>query len=485
MKQIHGTIVSRGVFLTFSSLTFTTLFFPAVLILYFICADLRWRNGVLLVASLIFYSWGEPIWVLAMIGSTAINYVAAMLIDRASSPGLRKTALVVGAVASLAVLFYFKYAAFLVNSVTSLFGVSFSIPVLELPIGISFYTFQVLTYTVDVYRDKSPVQRDPFKLMLYVSCFPQLIAGPIVQYSDVAVMLDERESTLEGFTEGMKRFAVGLSKKVLLANVCGLIIEELPSAAGAGGMSVLGAWYISVLYSLQLYFDFSGYSDMAIGMGRIFGFTYKENFNYPYISKSASEFWRRWHISLGSFFRDYVYIPLGGNRRGRARTALNLAIVWALTGLWHGASWNFVIWGLYYGVLIILEKLVLADFREKLPGAAQHIAALLLIVVGWTVFYYTDMGCLGKHLGAMFGIGAAGLSDPVTMAVIRKYTVLPLIAAIASLPILPRLKAWLGKHEKLEGAADIVSLVCLTALMLLSMIFIVGQSYNPFIYFRF
>ena len=471
--------------MTFSSLTFTTLFFPAVLILYFICTDLRWRNGVLLVASLIFYSWGEPIWVLAMIGSTAINYVAAMLIDRASSPGLRKTALVVGAAASLAVLFYFKYAAFLVNSVTSLFGVSFSIPVLELPIGISFYTFQVLTYTVDVYRDKSPVQRDPFKLMLYVSCFPQLIAGPIVQYSDVAVMLDERESTLEGFTEGMKRFAVGLSKKVLLANVCGLIIEELPSAAGASGMSVLGAWYISVLYSLQLYFDFSGYSDMAIGMGRIFGFTYKENFNYPYISKSASEFWHRWHISLGSFFRDYVYIPLGGNRRGRARTALNLAIVWALTGLWHGASWNFVIWGLYYGVLIILEKLVLADFREKLPGAAQHIAALFLIVVGWTVFYYTDMGCLGKHLGAMFGIGAAGLSDPVTMAVIRKYTVLPLIAAIASLPILPQLKAWLRKHEKLEGAADIVSLVCLTALMLLSMIFIVGQSYNPFIYFRF
>ena len=471
--------------MTFSSLTFTTLFFPAVLILYFICTDLRWRNGVLLVASLIFYSWGEPIWVLAMIGSTAINYVAAMLIDRASSPGLRKTALVVGAAASLAVLFYFKYAAFLVNSVTSLFGVSFSIPVLELPIGISFYTFQVLTYTVDVYRGKSPVQRDPFKLMLYVSCFPQLIAGPIVQYSDVAVMLDERESTPDGFTEGMKRFAVGLSKKVLLANVCGLIIEELPSAAGASGMSVLGAWYISVLYSLQLYFDFSGYSDMAIGMGRIFGFTYKENFNYPYISKSASEFWHRWHISLGSFFRDYVYIPLGGNRRGRARTALNLAIVWALTGLWHGASWNFVIWGLYYGVLIILEKLVLADFREKLHGAAQHIAALFLIVVGWTVFYYTDMGCLGKHLGAMFGIGAAGLSDPVTMAVMRKYTVLPLIAAIASLPILPRLKAWLGKHEKLEGAADIVSLVCLTALMLLSMIFIVGQSYNPFIYFRF
>ena len=318
--------------MTFSSLTFTTLFFPAVLILYFICTDLRWRNGVLLVASLIFYSWGEPIWVLAMIGSTAINYVSAMLIGRASSPGLRKTALVVGAAASLAVLFYFKYAAFLVNSVTSLFGVSFSIPVLELPIGISFYTFQVLTYTVDVYRDKSPVQRDPFKLMLYVSCFPQLIAGPIVQYSDVAVMLDERESTPEGFTEGMKRFAVGLSKKVLLANVCGLIIEELPSAAGASGMSVLGAWYISVLYSLQLYFDFSGYSDMAIGMGRIFGFTYKENFNYPYISKSASEFWRRWHISLGSFFCLYAPMPAvtasGHSRKSPTAPAPSLSAHW-------------------------------------------------------------------------------------------------------------------------------------------------------------
>ena len=423
--------------MTFSSLTFTTLFFPAVLILYFICTDLRWRNGVLLVASLIFYSWGEPIWVLAMIGSTAINYVAAMLIGRASSPGLRKTALVVGAAASLAVLFYFKYAAFLVNSVTSLFGVSFSIPVLELPIGISFYTFQVLTYTVDVYRDKSPVQRDPFKLMLYVSCFPQLIAGPIVQYSDVAVMLDERESTPDGFTEGMKRFAVGLSKKVLLANVCGLIIEELPSAAGASGMSVLGAWYISVLYSLQLYFDFSGYSDMAIGMGRIFGFTYKENFNYPYISKSASEFWHRWHISLGSFFRDYVYIPLGGNRKGRGRQILNLLVVWALTGLWHGASWNFVLWGLYFFVLLAIEKQIMPKL-ERLPFVVRNLMTMFFVLIGWVLFSHTNMAEIGKNFAAMF-CGAPFTNRNTTTRLLNSLPLLIVCGIGAS--VLPR---WFG-----------------------------------------
>ena len=471
--------------MTFSSLSFTMLFFPIVLILYFISSNLRWRNGVLLIFSLLFYSWGEPVWVLAMIGSTAINYVAALFIDRAASPVQRKIALTIGAIASLIVLFYFKYAAFLFNSFSSLFGFSVNIPVLELPIGISFYTFQVLTYTVDVYRKKSPVQRNPFKLMLYVSCFPQLIAGPIVQYSDVAAMLDKRESTLTDFNEGMKRFAVGLAKKVLIANVCGLIIEELPSAAAGDSLSLLCAWYISILYSLQLYFDFSGYSDMARAMGRILGFTYKENFNYPYISKSAAEFWRRWHISLGSFFRDYVYIPLGGNRCRPGRMALNLAVVWMLTGLWHGASWNFVIWGLYYGLLIIIERLVISAFREKLPAFVQHISALFFIVVGWTIFYYTDMACLGQHLGAMFGLGSAGLSDSVTMAVIRKYSVFPLFAAVASLPVLPCFSSLLRRSGKHETAIELFSLICLSFIILLSIIFIVGQSYNPFIYFRF
>lgn len=475
--------------MTFSSLTFTTLFFPAVLILYFICTDLRWRNGVLLVASLIFYSWGEPIWVLAMIGSTAINYVAAMLIDRASSPGLRKTALVVGAAASLAVLFYFKYAAFLVNSVTSLFGVSFSIPVLELPIGISFYTFQVLTYTVDVYRGKSPVQRDPFKLMLYVSCFPQLIAGPIVQYSDVAVMLDERESTLEGFTEGMKRFAVGLSKKVLLANVCGLIIEELPSAAGASGISVLGAWYISVLYSLQLYFDFSGYSDMAIGMGRIFGFTYKENFNYPYISKSASEFWRRWHISLSSWLRDYLYISLGGNRKGKLRTYGNLLVTMVLGGLWHGAAIRFILWGTLHGVALALHKLWMAVVPgAKATGAQMHwwsraagvFFTFNLVCLGWLMFRAESMQTVELMLHQIF----SNFNVPMIPQVIAGYAgVFALIGAGYLLHLMPGCVD--RAAQRLVANAPLVLQVVMAAAMIWCVMQIKSSDIQPFIYFQF
>jgi len=469
----------------FSSLLFMTLFLPIVLILYFIKSDIKWRNGVLLIASLIFYSWGEPVWVVAMLGSTVINYICAAIIDRAKTGFGRKISLFIGVVASVAALFYFKYAAFLFNSFTGLVGSSLTIPMLELPVGISFYTFQVLTYTVDVYRRKSPVQKNLFKLLLYISCFPQLIAGPIVQYSDVAQMLDERTSSVDDFTAGMKRFAVGLSKKVLLANTCGLILEQIPLASGSASPSVLGAWYVALLYSLQLYFDFSGYSDMAIGLGRIFGFTYKENFNYPYISKSASEFWRRWHISLGSFFRDYVYIPLGGNRRGTGRTILNLLAVWMLTGLWHGASWNFVLWGLYYGVILIVERFVFGDRLKRAPGILTVPYTLLIIMVGWMIFYYTDLGSMLRHIGAMFGIAADGIADAVTLAVIRKYTVLPLVGVIAALPVLPAIKKRLQPDALTWRIAAAGSAVVLTGVLVLSLIFIVGQSYNPFIYFRF
>lgn len=456
-----------------------------VLILYFLFDNLRWRNRILLIASLLFYSWGEPVWVLGMIGATAVNYVAALFATENNRLFVRKIAVVIGVIVSLSVLFYFKYAAFLFNSFASIFGASLEIPVLQLPVGISFYTFQVLTYTVDVYRGKSPVQRNPFKLMLYVSCFPQLIAGPIVQYSDVAVMLDNRTSTLESFVEGMKRFAVGLSKKVLIANVCGMIIEELPAVSAGASVSLICSWYISILYSLQLYFDFSGYSDMAIGMGKIFGFSYKQNFNYPYISKSISEFWRRWHISLGSFFRDYVYIPLGGNRRSKMRVIFNLSVVWALTGLWHGASWNFVIWGVYYGLLIIGERFLFSSVIEMIPSFFRRCITMFLVVLGWTIFYYTDMSLLSGHLGAMFGVGANGITDEVTMAVIRKYTVFPLIALFASLPVVPGIKALVNKAVGESTVLEILSLIFLSALVLLSVIFLVGQSYNPFIYFRF
>jgi len=465
----------------FSSLTFLTLFLPIVLLLYFIRGSIRWKNGVLLGASLLFYSWGEPVWVLAMVASTTVNYFCAFLLEKLTGKAARRAVLTLGVVASLAALFYFKYAAFLFNSLAGVAGMQLKLPVLELPVGISFYTFQVLTYTVDVYRGKSPVQRSLPKLLLYISCFPQLIAGPIVQYSDVAAMLDSRSCTADDFTAGMKRFCTGLSKKVLMANVCGAMMEQLPAVTAGAAPSVLAAWYGAALYALQLYFDFSGYSDMAIGLGRVLGFSYKANFNYPYISQSATEFWRRWHISLGSFFRDYVYIPLGGNRRGAVRTVVNLLAVWMLTGLWHGASWNFVLWGLYYGVILIAERFLLKKWLDKLPGLVKIPGTLVVILVGWMLFYYTDLTLGIKHIGAMFGIGAQGLTDPVTMAVIRKYTALPLLYALAATPILP----WLRK--KLPGSCqlDAVSTAVQTVLLVLCGLFIVGQSYNPFIYFRF
>ncbi len=471
--------------MVFSSITFLTLFLPIVLIFYFIRGSLSWRNGVLLIASILFYAWGEPVWILAMIASVLINYVCAMAIDRARSLLARRVSLVVGVIASLAALFYFKYAAFLFNSLTGLVGLSLKLPVLELPVGISFYTFQVLTYTVDVYRKKSPVQRSLPKLMLYISCFPQLIAGPIVQYTDVAAMLDRRTTTLEDFTAGIKRLAVGLGKKVILANTMGLILGKLPAVSENASISVLCAWYGAMLYSLQLYFDFSGYSDMAIGLGRVFGFAYKENFNYPYISKSASEFWRRWHISLGAFFRDYVYIPLGGNRKGRLRTIFNLLTVWMLTGLWHGASWNFALWGIYYGILLILERFVMKKWLDRLPALVTVPYSLFVVMIGWMIFYYTDLACVGVHIGAMFGIGSAGLSDAVTLAVIKKYTLLPLIGAAAAMPVLPWLRSKIPLDSPMERVCELASTVFLTGVLILSVIFIVGQSYNPFIYFRF
>ena len=475
--------------MVFSSLTFLLLFFPIVLFFYFLVDGLRWKNGVLLIFSLLFYAWGEPVWVLAMIGSTLINYICALVISQSRNGIMRKIALTIGVVASVAMLFYFKYAAFLFNSFSGIFGAGVTLPVLELPIGISFYTFQILTYTVDVYRGKAPCMRSFPRLMLYISCFPQLIAGPIVQYADVCEALSDRKSTSDGFIMGMRRFSVGLAKKVLIANVCALALKQMP-IDGNSSLSFLGAWYAAILYSLQIYFDFAGYSDMAIGMGHVFGFKYKENFNYPYISKSVSEFWRRWHISLGSFFRDYVYIPLGGNRKGAVRTVINLLIVWSLTGFWHGAEWNFLLWGAYYGVLIILERFVLKNLIEKLPGFICLIVTLIFVVFGWVIFYYTDLSALGSHILAMVGLSleggklvGAGFTDPVTMAVIRKYTVAPLIAIIACTPIVPALGKVFKNKDSL--VVNFVGNAFYIGAIILSLLFIVGQSYNPFIYFRF
>lgn len=454
---------------------------------------MHWRNGVLLFASLVFYAWGEPVWILAMLFSTFVNYACAYAIDSAKSRRVRRLFLILGVLVSIAALVYCKYAAFFVNSAATLFPAIPEIPVLQLPIGISFYTFQVLTYTADVYRKKAPVQKNPLLLLLYVSCFPQLIAGPIVQYADVAGMLSCRESTADGFATGMKRFAVGLMKKVLIANICGAALEMTAQAGTGVSLSFTGAWLSAALFSMQLYFDFSAYSDMAIGLGRIFGFTYKENFNYPYISRSIGEFWRRWHISLGAFFRDYVYIPLGGNRKGILRTMLNLLIVWALTGLWHGASWNFVLWGVYYGVLLLLERFVFKRLLAHIPAFIRHILTLLLVITGWVMFYYTDFSAMREHLLAMIGLvqnesgtlSLAALIDGAAISVLKKYTVFPLVAAVACTPVIPWLKQRFDKTPRLTRTGDILSAVLLSLSMVLCVLFLVGQSFNPFIYFRF
>ena len=477
--------------MVFSSLTFLLIFFPLFLALYFGRRKIAWRNGVLLAASLIFYGWSEPVWILAMVFSTGVNYACARAIARAKRPAARRGYLAAAVAVSLGFLFYFKYADFTFNALRGLAGLPRLNLGIALPIGISFYTFQILTYTVDVYRGRCRVQKRFSRLLLYVSCFPQLIAGPIVQYADVAHEIGKRETTMEDFSSGMRRFAIGLSKKVLLANICGRILEETALAGGGAPLSFLGAWLSAFLYALQLYFDFSAYSDMAIGIGRVLGFTYKENFNYPYVSRSATEFWRRWHISLGSFFREYVYIPLGGNRRGAARTALNLLIVWALTGLWHGASWNFVLWGLYYGALLLIERFALKKVLDKIPGAVRWAVTFLLTLAGWVIFYYTDLSAVGEHLLAMIGLvrGEAGLMraafiDEAARTVLKTYTVYPLIAFVCALPVVPSLREKITTR-RLERRVNAATTLLLTLLAAASVVFLIGQSYNPFIYFRF
>ncbi len=469
--------------MVFSSLSFLLYFFPIVLLLYFIRKDIRWRNGVLLVASLFFYAWGEPIWIVAMLASTVVNYFAAKKIVKEKNKKKRKMWMIAGVSVSAAFLFVFKYASFIVNSTLGLISPSLKIPVLELPIGISFYTFQVITYTVDVYLKKQRAQKRFSRLLLYVSCFPQLIAGPIVQYNDVATQLSKRTSTPDGFSEGMQRFIIGLGKKVIFANICGAALTKMPLAGGEAAMSVVGAWYAAFLYTLQIYFDFSGYSCMAIGLGKIFGFDYKENFDHPYASFSVREFWRRWHISLGSFFRDYVYIPLGGNRKGLKRTVINTLVVWSLTGFWHGANWTFLVWGAYYGIILTIDLLGGRKITNVLPKPVNWLVTMVLVMISWVIFYYPTLPQAITHIGAMFGVGVPGI-DENSLQIIKTYSIFPLIAFIASLPV----TTWLKKLSfvKNETAlSNALKLIWLTACLILSVFFLVGQSYNPFIYFQF
>lgn len=475
--------------MVFSSMTFMAFFLPAVLLLYFLLPYTKWRNAVLIIFSLIFYAWGEPQRVFIMLASILVNYFMALVISETESKRLKTAALLVCMSLTLGVLVYFKYFAFFANSICGFLGIEELVQPKSLPIGISFYTFQIITYTVDVYKGKTPVQRSLPRLMLYISFFPQLIAGPIVNYSYIAPYLGERKTSVEEIYAGLRRFIIGLSKKVLLANVCGEILAEMDMG---GSLSVLGAWLGAVAYSLQIYFDFSGYSDMAIGLGRVFGFKFLENFNYPYISSSVTEFWRRWHISLGSFFREYVYIPLGGNRKGRGRQIINLAVVWALTGLWHGASWNFIAWGIYYGVLLIIEKQIWSAL-DRIPVFLRHAATLLIVIIGWVLFYHESLGAGLHHISAMFGLGATGIGDKVALYYLKQYFGFILIAILACLPWreivsgLGRSGAHSAREPFAEKAKNLEfpGTLVITVLFLLCVAFMVSGSYNPFLYFRF
>lgn len=471
--------------MVFSSLNFMYLFLPVCLLLYFILRGIKARNGLLLAMSLLFYAWGEPKWIVLMIVTTLVDYGAGLLVDKYRGQKQAKWALAGSVVITLSFLAVFKYLGFFNQNLNSIFGAELPTQIFNLPIGISFYTFQAITYVVDVYRGKARVQRSYVNLLLYVSLFPQLIAGPIVRYTDIAEQLESRETTIEGFARGITRFVTGLGKKVLLANIAGQIATSL-IGGDLSKASVLGAWLGIFAYTFQIYFDFSGYSDMAIGLGHMFGFTYVENFNYPYISKSITEFWRRWHISLSTFFRDYVYIPLGGNRRHQLR---NMFVVWALTGLWHGASWNFVLWGLYYFVFLAIEKLFLGRYLEKLPAVVGHVYALFIVVVGWVFFYFDDVSRLGQMLKLMFGFsGQAGVM-PTDTILLKNHLVFFMVAIVACIPVSKLVKALLIRFSRRgtvqEAVAGAVGIVYDVALLFFSTAALVGASYNPFLYFRF
>jgi len=462
--------------LVFSSLTFLLLFLPITIGLYFALPGIRWKNTILLIASVLFYAWGEPLWVVVLLALALLVWLCSAGVAKWENKWLRRLALAVGVISPMAVLAWVKYGGFLINPLLAPLGLC--LPETAMPLGISFFTFQIVTYVVDVYRNRELYQKNPLDLLLYISCFPQLVAGPIVRYQDVAGQMTSRQTTMEDFTAGMKRFACGLGKKVILANVCGMVVSAVTENQALYGMSVLGTWYMAVLYSLQIYFDFSGYSDMAIGMGRIFGFRYAENFNYPYVSKSVAEFWRRWHISLGTFFREYVYIPMGGNRVSRIRQLWNLLVVWGLTGLWHGASLNFVLWGLYYFVLIALERFVFKPVLDKLPALVRGIGTYALVLAGWIIFYFTDTAELLVYLKSLVGIGAPLFTNELWM-VICQYSYFPLVALAAAFPL------WKGLRQDVLDRLNGAYTLWLAVVFVLSVLMIVGQSYNPFIYFRF
>ena len=458
----------------FSSLSFLYYFLPCVLILYFI-APRSLKNSVLLFSSLFFYAWGEPKTVLLMLLAILCGYIFALLIERCRGRRLSRLFLILSIAVSAGILGFFKYADFFIQNFNALTGLSLPLLRVALPIGISFYTFQLISYTVDVYRGV-PARRNFIDLAAYIALFPQLIAGPIVRYSQIAEQLSSRRHSLEKAALGIRRFVLGLGKKVLLANALGQLCEVFRASQDK---SVLFFWLYAAANMLHIYFDFSGYSDMAIGLGKLFGFDFPENFNYPYISRSITEFWRRWHISLGSWFRDYVYIPMGGNRVSRPRWLLNILVVWLLTGFWHGAAWNFIVWGLFFAVFLILEKLWLQNWLEKAP-VLRRVYVLFIVMLSFIIFSADDMGQALSSLASLFGAGGLPLLSAEFLYTLKSYALLLIIAVIGATPLPARLFRRLG--DRLQSWLEIPALLLILAL---STAYLVDGSFNPFLYFRF
>lgn len=471
-------MVMEGITVVFSSLVFMFAYLVITLIIYYVTPR-KLRNLFLFLINLVFYGWGEPMLVLLMVINIAFNYLGGYLVDRfRSDQKKKKLFLIITCALDIGILAVFKYTGMITDTLNILPFLNIPDLNISLPIGISFYTFQTMSYVIDVYRNDAPVSKNFINFGTYVALFPQLIAGPIVRYRDVAYQLENRRETLDRFTKGVKLFMVGLGKKVLIANQMGTLTAMMFAHPDENG--VLGTWVGIIGYTFQIYFDFSGYSDMACGLGNMFGFEFLKNFNYPYISSSITDFWRRWHISLSTWFKEYVYIPLGGNRKGVGRQIINLLIVWGLTGLWHGASYNFIFWGLYYGGLLILEKFVLKRFLDRLPSAVRHIYTMFIVIIGWGLFYFTNVNELFGFLGDLFNF-SNGLFSESSLNLTLSYLPMLVVAGVASTPLGASL------YSKIEGKkyAWVAETLFCGIVLFISTSCLVKQSYNPFLYFRF
>jgi Predicted membrane protein involved in D-alanine export len=466
--------------MVFSSLPFLFFFFPIFLIIYFIVPN-RIKNIILLIFSLIFYAWGEPIYIVLMIFSSVVDYTNGRLIEKYYNNKIKKRIfLILSVIINLSLLGFFKYSNFLIENFNYFVGTNIDLLKLSLPIGISFYTFQTMSYSIDVYRGKVKASHNFLDFMTYVCMFPQLIAGPIVRYEDVEKELHVRNHNYDNFYNGIYRFVQGLFKKVLVANNIGMLFETISVISDK---SMLLCWLGAIAFALQIYFDFSGYSDMAIGMGKIMGFNYPENFNYPYTATSITDFWRRWHMTLSSWFKDYLYIPIGGSRVSKLFNIKNLFVVWILTGFWHGANWNFIIWGLYFGILLILEKFVLNKFLEKLPNWLKRGYTLFLIIISWVIFAFDDVSIGKEYFSSMFNF--KNIIDNNFIYYFKEYFIILIVAIFFTTPFYKKYLAIIGKNSKIELISNVVCLVTMIILFIVAVSSLIGDTYNPFMYFRF